>query len=865
MSGKLEKENNMSVFKKVKNYFLISVATAFLTVYFINISFGSDFLIKNGLKNEYYSTIDFFDRKDSLTNALGSKLWSSGHEKGDQSEWLINGGGGEFNSNNGNSVVSSDVAKSGKYALKMSINTSNGGGHATRNYRWEEISDHKDLIFTQYFYFPKRIDFDRNNDWFNLIQTKGVKFAKGGAGTGPDQINLPHFVLGLEVRGGAGSGGANYLSLSDLQKFWGSNSDKVWKAQEGVDLPVNKWVKVQIRIIQDRGEKGRVLVWQDDNLIIDTGLRNTLRPEVDVNMYSINAYSDKTYPQVTNIYIDDLSINFPAEIVETEPTPVIGPKVKIVSPSASFQITEGETITFKAEANSDPSLSVSKVEFFGNNTWLGATSETPYNFTTSELKAGEYKIRAKVWDSGNSFSNSEEVTISVIEEVIPLPREQEESNLEGQEGNVLDGIFYNFGGNLSTTLGNVVFMADPGNEVIVGSSGTYSNIDAGSEKLYQNERFSSDLNLKIPVENGKYKVISHHNELWFGQKGPSPKAGQRVFDIYLEGNLAKEGVDLFKVNNNEPTQIEFLEVEVLDGYMDVRLKAKSNNATISGISLIPQNEKPSTALSGQNNFELLLNTGSAISATYEANEFQAEVGQYDFFDSPTTYENTSASKDALFQTERHGQKLNYSIEVPNGTYKVKTFHNELWYGKGGPPSQAGKRVFDIQLEGKLVKDNFDLFIESKNQPIELNFDVVEVIDGELNISLKASSNRATISGISIIGVSLSAENNLRMVPLEEYLADNSEKNTSSILKIATSIYPNPARDQIYVGGDIENFKEFYIHDSFGNLLQQISPMELTMVNDSYVYSLSGIKAGVYFLSIIGTDNSVERLRFIIEK
>jgi len=260
-----------------------------------------------------------------------------------------------------------------------------------------------------------------------------------------------------------------------------------------------------------------------------------------------------------------------------------------------------------------------------------------------------------------------------------------------------------------------------------------------------------------------------------------------------------------------------------------------------------------------------LNTGSAEAAIYGGNEFEAEVGQFDFFDSPTTYFNTTSSEETLFQTERHGQRLNYKIEVPNGTYIVKTYHNELWYGKGGPKSQAGNRVFDIYLEGELVKDNFDLFLENNNQPVELIFEKVEVADGVLNISLQASSNRATISGFSIIGVSLNTGgSNLRLEPLKEDLAENVEKNNTTLLETKTIIYPNPARAQIFVGGDITNFKEFYIHDSFGNLLQQIDPLSLYKVNGSYLYSLSGIKAGIYFISIIGTDNSVERLRFIIE-
>ncbi|NHE57115.1 heparin lyase I family protein [Cyclobacterium plantarum] len=254
---------------------------------------------------------------------LGKELWTAGHEGGSLAEWHADEGGGEFNSGTGNSHVSREQARTGKYSLKMSINTKNDGGHGTRNYRWKELENHTDLIFTQYFFFPHRIDLDPNNDWFNLVQTKAVKYAPGGPDSGPDQINSPHFVLGLKVRGDPGTAGANYLSLSELQKFWGGQSDVFWEAAPGIDLPLNKWVKVQIRIIQDRGEKGRILVWQDDLLIMDTGFRNTLRPEADVNMYSINAYADKTFPSTSIIYVDDLSINLPGS--PEVPIPVIAP------------------------------------------------------------------------------------------------------------------------------------------------------------------------------------------------------------------------------------------------------------------------------------------------------------------------------------------------------------------------------------------------------------------------------------------------------------------------------------------------------------------------------------------------------------
>ena len=362
------------------------------------------------------------------TNNLGALLWSAGHESGNQSEWTSDGGGGEYNSGTGNSVVSTTFARTGKYSLKLSINTSSGDSHGTRNFRWKEIGANKDIIITQYLYFPARIDLDPNNAWFNLLQTKGVKFAPGGAGTGPDQINNPHYIVGIDVRGGAGSRGANYLTLADLQKFWGGTSNVVWKAPAGIDLPVNKWVKIQMRIIQDKGTNGRILLWQDDVLVIDTGLRNTLRPEVDVNQYSVNAYADKTVPNTTVYYADDLSINLPDDTssqsykVTTEPAPFSGGKiliaqfgkdtdVKITSPVNNSTLPKNSTISIKASA-SNPASEIQKIEYFRNDVLIGTITNSPFDFNWVNAGEGVYQIHVKAY-----FKNGD-VKFSTINKIL---------------------------------------------------------------------------------------------------------------------------------------------------------------------------------------------------------------------------------------------------------------------------------------------------------------------------------------------------------------------------------------------------------------------------------------------------------------
>src|SRR5690606_40768608 len=73
-----------------------------------------------------------------------------------------------------------------------------------------------------------------------------------------------------------------------------------------------------------------------------------------------------------------------------------------------------------------------------------------------------------------------------------------------------------------------------------------------------------------------------------------------------------------------------------------------------------------------------------------------------------TRRSSDLSQEALFQKERFGKSLKYAIPVPNGTYTVQTYHVETYFGRGTVPQKAGQRVFDISLEGKVVKDDFDL-------------------------------------------------------------------------------------------------------------------------------------------------------------
>ena len=130
------------------------------------------------------------------------------------------------------------------------------------------------------------------------------------------------------------------------------------------------------------------------------------------------------------------------------------------------------------------------------------------------------------------------------------------------------------------------------------------------------------------------------------------------------------------------------------------------------------------------------------------------------FSGGKTYTNPSASVPDLYQTERSSTspyKYTYTIAVPNGDYLVRLHFAEIYFGaNGGGPGGAGKRVFDVRLEDRLVLDNFDLNAEVGPQTVVVKEYSVTVTDGAVSVSFDASAaaggiNQPKLSALEVIG------------------------------------------------------------------------------------------------------------------
>jgi len=105
--------------------------------------------------------------------------------------------------------------------------------------------------------------------------------------------------------------------------------------------------------------------------------------------------------------------------------------------------------------------------------------------------------------------------------------------------------------------------------------------------------------------------------------------------------------------------------------------------------------------------------------------------------------------DVLYQTERYGRTMGYSLPVAPGTYAVDLHFAEIYF------TTSGSRVFDVDVEnGQGGLNDIDIVAEAgSNTALVKRFNEILVTDGYLNIQFSASVDNAKISAIEVRAVS----------------------------------------------------------------------------------------------------------------
>ena len=102
------------------------------------------------------------------------------------------------------------------------------------------------------------------------------------------------------------------------------------------------------------------------------------------------------------------------ELIDWKHYPVVGgaPVVSVTQPEEGAEFDEGADITINADAT-DPCGSVTKVEFYKNDTKLGEDTTAPYSFIWPDVPEGVYVLSAVATDNNGLVSDSQDVNITV--------------------------------------------------------------------------------------------------------------------------------------------------------------------------------------------------------------------------------------------------------------------------------------------------------------------------------------------------------------------------------------------------------------------------------------------------------------------
>ncbi|CAM4417461.1 malectin domain-containing carbohydrate-binding protein [Zobellia roscoffensis] len=142
-----------------------------------------------------------------------------------------------------------------------------------------------------------------------------------------------------------------------------------------------------------------------------------------------------------------------------------------------------------------------------------------------------------------------------------------------------------------------------------------------------------------------------------------------------------------------------------------------------------------------------------------------------YFDGPTeAYNNpnveassiTNTDMPELYTTERITDNtdvkgpFSYKIPVTDGTYTVKLYFAEVYWGVQNPEGLGeddgtGRRIFNITMEDEAIFTGYDLYKEHGALSAGTRMYDIEVADGELTITFEATVNKPKVSAIEVFG------------------------------------------------------------------------------------------------------------------
>ncbi|WP_028979427.1 malectin domain-containing carbohydrate-binding protein [Sporocytophaga myxococcoides] len=202
--------------------------------------------------------------------------------------------------------------------------------------------------------------------------------------------------------------------------------------------------------------------------------------------------------------------------------------------------------------------------------------------------------------------------------------------------------------------------------------------------------------------------------------------------------------------------------------------------------------------------------------------------------------NTTGAPNVLFGSNRYdlpfGGELSYNFPLSNGIYRLSLFFAEKVPGV----TQTGVRIFDVNVEGKEVLSNYDIFASAGFNADKKNF-YVKVTDGVLDVDFIRNIGNPQVNGIEIVSLETAT------LYASSRSADHIIPATNGGSKY--NVFGRDA-DVIYISSEVENTLpvNFKIYDMLGKLVyeENVSSSDKQFKLDTKQF---GDQQGLYLINL----------------
>lgn len=250
---------------------------------------------------------------------------------------------------------------------------------------------------------------------------------------------------------------------------------------------------------------------------------------------------------------------------------------------------------------------------------------------------------------------------------------------------------------------------------------------------------------RFTVPNGRYQVTLKFAEIWHVEPA------YRVFDVRIEGRTALANFDIFAAAGAHDKKVDkAFVVDVVDDEVTIDFVKGPGSIDWPKVSAIEV--KPVFSLRMLPGYAHRLPAATGYTYLPDQPYAQGAWGYAGNDSAPlaTLLPISGVQEDALYQRWRE-EMTGYNVALPNGVYRVILGFSENRY------RAAGRRVFDVSLEGSVVLSNFDIFAAAGNKAYKVvdKALTVQVTDGVLNIGFvrKGSDGWPQLNSLTVLWLS----------------------------------------------------------------------------------------------------------------